>query len=127
MAQDYGFTTTTKTEKSLLGGHPPVMLPATLSNAGGTDWEAEEGTVLGIVTATGNYIGVDPDAETGEETAAAVLLSDITVPAGGTAATVVLVHGEVNKAALVWTHDGITDEEKTAAYADLKTVGIYAK
>jgi hypothetical protein len=127
MAQDYGVETSTLTEKSLLGGHPPVMLPATLSNAGETDWEAEAGTVLGIVTATGKYIGVDPDAETGEETAAAVLPEAITVPAGGTAATVVLVHGDVNKAALVWTHDGITSGEKTTAYASLKTAGIYAK
>lgn len=127
MAQDFGFTTTTKTEKSLMGGHPPVFAPATLANADTDDWEAEAGTVLGIVTDTGNYIGFDPDAATGEETAAAVLLSTITVPAESTEAAVVLVHGEVNKAALVWTHDGITAGEKTAAYASLKTVGIYAK
>jgi hypothetical protein len=125
MARDYGITETEYTEKDLYGDHPPIFEPITLVSNGSTAVDLIKGTVLAKVTASGKYIGLDPDGADGSEAAVCVLGEDVTVPATGDAKSFACVHGNVRKSELEWTHDGITTGEQDTAYAELKALTIF--
>lgn len=126
MARDYGVEILENTEKALFGGHPPVLLPVTLLTSG-SEVTLERGTVLGKITASGKFTGLDPDGVDGSEVAAAVLAEDVIVGAAADENALALFHGDVVKSGLVWTHVGITEGEQTAAYAELFSAGIFAR
>ena len=112
---------------SLEAGHGPVFMNITIASNGSTDVEYKEGTVLAKVTASGKYVGYDPDGIDGSEAAVTILARDITVLATGDFPTQGWRHGSFNKNALVWTAADITDEEKATAIAALDAVNIYAQ
>ncbi|GHA13415.1 hypothetical protein GCM10007989_05020 [Devosia pacifica] len=84
------------------------------------------GAVLGKVTASGKYVAFDPDAETGAETAAAILYEGCDATDTDVRRTASVRDTEVHADVLVWA-DGTTDIEKTAALADLAAAGIIGR
>ena len=84
------------------------------------------GTVLGKVTASGEYKQLDPNKTDGTETAAAVLYTNVTTTDAKTKAVLIARDAEVAKAALVWP-SGISSNNKDAALGALKEQGIVAR
>ena len=84
------------------------------------------GAVLGKVTASEKYVAYDPDAETGEEVAAAILYEGCDATSTDVRRTATVRDTEVHADVLVWG-DEITDPEKTAALASLASVGIIGR
>lgn len=84
------------------------------------------GAVLGRLTASGKYVPFDPDAETGAETAAAILWEGCDATSADVRRTLTVRDTEVHADVLVWV-TGTTDLEKTAALADLAAAGIVAR
>ena len=84
------------------------------------------GTVLGIVTGTGFYTAFNQDAQTGEQTAKAILWDACEADSSGVTAAVIVRDAEVNGAELVWPDD-IEAGEKTTAIAQLAAVGIIVR
>lgn len=85
------------------------------------------GTVLGKVTASGKYKVLAPGASDGSEVASRIALQSADATSADAPRTVVLArHAEVVAQALVWPV-GITNNQKTAALAQLETVGIVAR
>lgn len=97
---------------------------------GATDFVAGDGfdvvVTAAAATGQGQYVKHDPEATDGTQFAAAILFGEVTVPAGGTADGAAIVRdAEVRTAYLVWDdHDA---GEKTAAIAQLATLGIIAR
>ena len=120
MTQSFGMVTATREDRHFVGDHPPVFLPGTLS--GGNHIS---GTVVGVVTASGKKVQLDPAAADGSEVAAAILYGDVDAGSGDEAA-VFMEHGVAIDNYLTWP-DGISDAEKATAVAELKAVGIYVK
>ena len=122
MAQNLGMTERVFEDRMFVGDHPPVFLPGTLS--GGSH---VSGTVCGIVTATGKRVQLDPAADPadGSEQAACILLGDVDASEGDEPA-VFMEHGVAIDHYLTWP-DGITENEKAAAVAELKAAGIFVK
>ncbi|CCK81204.1 head decoration protein [Desulfobacula toluolica] len=118
--QDFGMTTRTFEDKNFIGDHPPIMMPGTLSGGNHVS-----GTVVGIVTATGKKVQLAPAAEDGSEKAAAILYGDLDASAGDEPA-VFMEHGAAIEHYLTWP-DGITENQKATAIAELKALGIYVK
>ena len=85
------------------------------------------GTVLGIVTASGQYKQIDPSAEDGTQVAAGVLLQgcDATL-ADRDNGLVVARHAIVSDHALQWP-EAITAAEKASAIAQLKALGVLVR
>ena len=82
------------------------------------------GTVLGVVTATGKAKALDPTATDGSETAAGVLAIDCDATlVDRDDALSIARHAIVSDVALVWPA-GITPEQKAAAQAELKRLGV---
>lgn len=90
--------------------------------------DVDAGTVLGKVTASGQYRPLDLTAATGEEAAAAILnAKEIALdPAADIRSGALVRDCEVNGHKLIWP-DGITDNEKAAAEAELATAGIIVR
>lgn len=85
------------------------------------------GTVLGKVTASGKYKAVTPGASDGTEVASRISLQHADATSADAPRTVVLSRmAEVVAQALVWPV-GITNNQKTAALAQLETAGIVAR
>lgn len=86
------------------------------------------GSVLGQVTATGEYTPRDPDATDGSEVAAAIVIANTSVPAATATDVLVIVRGDVVVAeeALVFdvSHDAT---QKAAAVAELLALGIQTR
>ncbi len=118
--QDFGMTSKEYRDKPILGDHPAVILPGTLSGGNHVS-----GTVVGVVTATGIKVQLAPAGSDGSQTAAAVLFGDLDASAGDEPG-VFVEHGVVMDMYLTWP-DGITANEKAAAVAQLKAAGIYVK
>lgn len=83
-------------------------------------------TILGKISASGKYTILAPSASSGAETAAAVLLN-ATDASGGDKRTSIIKGGpgvsvELNGALVVWP--SITNSQKSAAIAQLESVGI---
>ena len=88
--------------------------------------ELVRGQVLGKNSATGKYEALNPVATDGTENAAGILLYDATAPDGVDVEGVALVrHATVMASQLVWP-DGATEEQKTAALAQLDALGVIA-
>ncbi|MCP3943232.1 MAG: head decoration protein [Desulfobacteraceae bacterium] len=118
--QNFGMTSKTFEDKNFIGDHPPIMMPGILS--GGSH---VSGTVVGIVTASGKYVQLDSAASDGSQTAAAILYGDLDASAEDEPG-VFMNHGEAIDHYLTWP-EGISDSQKAAAIAQLKTVNIYVK
>lgn len=88
--------------------------------------ELEIGTVLGVVSASGKFKPVNPDATTGEQVAAAVLLTAVDASEADADAVVLSRHATVADGGLIWPSD-ITDAEKASAVAELAAVGIISR
>jgi len=87
------------------------------------------GMVLGKLTATGKYVPYDNAGSDGSETAAGILYGELVNAAVSPAdktGVVVNLNAEVRKADLQWA-SGLVDADKTAAYVDLRTLGIKAR
>ncbi|MBF0309818.1 MAG: head decoration protein [Magnetococcales bacterium] len=81
------------------------------------------GAVVGIKTADGKVHTLDPAATDGTETAAGVLLQAVNATSADVDAVMVTRHALVADVALVWPA-GITTNQKSAAIAHLKGIGI---
>ena len=84
------------------------------------------GTVVGIQTADGNAYALDPAASDGTETAAGVLLYAVDATSADMSGVIVARHAIVSVSALVWPV-GITNNQKLAALAQLKSIGIISR
>jgi Bacteriophage lambda head decoration protein D len=85
------------------------------------------GNVLGRITDGGKLVEIDFAAEDGSQNAAGVLLEPVTAPDGTDAeASVVTRHAVVSDKGLIWP-SGATTEQKNAAIAQLKTLGIITR
>lgn len=84
------------------------------------------GTVLGKVTAGGKYKIAVQTAVDGSQTAAAIVLADVSVPAATDTKLLVLVKGPaiVSKKGLVLDASYDLQAEKDAVYAAFEAVGI---
>lgn len=106
----------------------------TVNEAGITAYKV--GTLLGKVSANGKYKESVQNAADGSQNAVAIVIGnsfgdavDFSVPATTDTKVLALAHGkvEVSKAALKWHSSYDLDAEKTAAYASLAGVGIFAE
>ena len=84
------------------------------------------GTVLGRVTSSGKYRDLDPALNNGAEVAAAILHDAADASGGDVTAVAVVRLAEVNAAEIVWP-DGITDNQRRAALAQLAEKNIIAR
>lgn len=85
------------------------------------------GTVLGHATADGKLSALDPAANDGTETAAAVLATDTDATLIDRDDAVAIVrHAIVARGALIWPA-GITAPQKAAAEAQLAALGILVR
>jgi hypothetical protein len=81
------------------------------------------GTILGILTATGEYGPYTPGATNGLQTAAAVLYDDCDATSAAVKRTVLNNTCQLHRAEIVFTGTPTTTQ-KNAAYASLRTLGI---
>lgn len=95
-------------------------LAVTVNEAAAVDYKI--GQVLGKVTASGKYVQYDDSVATGEETAAAIVLEDVSVPAGTDTTVLVLVKGPAIVADGGLVFKAGVDED--AAKAQLEALGI---
>ncbi len=84
------------------------------------------GTVLGKITSSGKYRDLDPALNNGAEVAAAILHDAVDASGGDVTAVAVVRMAEVNAAEIVWP-DGVTDNQKRAALAQLAEKNIIAR
>lgn len=84
------------------------------------------GAVLGKLTAGGKYVPVDPDADTGAETAVAILYEGCDATSADVRRTLTVRDTEVQADVLEWPA-GLTDNEKSAALTSLEAQGIIAR
>lgn len=87
------------------------------------------GTVLGKITASGKYVGIDFAASDGSQTAAGILVTDSIVgdtTADAKGVAIVRGHCDVNPNFLTWPV-GATTNQKNTALATLKTLAIIAR
>lgn len=86
------------------------------------------GTVLGKVTASGKYKPHDPAAADGSQTAIALALNTIDVPADADLVDVGITRdAEVKAVCLTFNAATDTDAEKAAVIASLASVGIICR
>lgn len=88
--------------------------------------DMQPGTVLGIVSASGEYAPFDPSASDGTETAAGILHSYADSRDGAVKAVAVVRDAEVNQHLLIWPDD-VTDAQRAAAEANLLTTGVVVR
>lgn len=84
------------------------------------------GAVVGKITAGGKYKEFDPAAVDGSEDAAAILIFDCDATSGDTEKAVIERLAEIKSDLLVWK-SGVTDNQKTAALAQLAAKFIIAR
>lgn len=84
------------------------------------------GAVLGMVTASGKYVELNPGGADGSEVAAAILYEGVDATAADTTRTALLRDAEVNGGEIVWP-DGITGPQKTTAIGQLAALGILVR
>lgn len=81
------------------------------------------GTILGKLTAGGNFVAYDPAASTGAQTIAGILFE---AAVGTVKKTIVVRDAEVNGAHLIY-QAGANDAAKATANAALKALGIIVR
>ncbi len=84
------------------------------------------GTVVGKITATGEYTILAPAAVDGSEVAAGIMLADCDATAAATDGVALVREAIISSEELVWP-DGILDSEKATALEQLKTLGIITR
>jgi hypothetical protein len=94
---------------------------------GDEDWDVDDTITIPIEAGDGDYYGYDPDSVIGLQRACAILAETVTVAADADEASVAYMAGHFRKDDLTWTHTGITDAEKLAAYNQLKALGIFTE
>lgn len=82
------------------------------------------GTVLGKITANGQYVAHDPDASDGSETAAGVLYAAVDATAAPAEAVAIVRDAEVRRSSLTCADDSAGEIE---AVAELAAIGIIAR
>jgi hypothetical protein len=85
------------------------------------------GTVLGKITASGNYLASAAGATDGSQTAVAIALYGCDATSGDVAIAAITRDAEVNGKILTWHPDRDQAAEKAAARADLASVGIIVR
>lgn len=86
----------------------------------------DAGAVLGRVTATKKLVPLAPAASDGSQTAVAILYEACDATSADVRRTTTARDSEVQAAVLVWPA-GTTDNQKTAALAQLAALGIAAR
>ena len=84
------------------------------------------GTVLGKITASGKVTQLDPDASDGSEDACGVLYYRVNARSNDQPTIMTCRQCEVASLALIWP-DGISDNQKAAAIAQLTTLGVVVR
>lgn len=105
--------------------HQPIVLPGVVANGGSSAVDLQAGLVLARVTATNQLTPWAPGAEDGSEKPAALLVADVTIPAGGEAYVDVYAHGLFAKAGIDW--NGASDAQIKTAMNELAIAGVYVK
>ncbi|MBN9052494.1 MAG: head decoration protein [Rhizobiales bacterium] len=86
----------------------------------------DSGAVLGRVTASKKLVPIAPAASDGSQNAAAILYEAADATSADVRRTLTVRDAEVHAAVLVWPA-GTTDNQKTAALAQLAALGIAAR
>lgn len=86
----------------------------------------DAGAVLGRITASKKLVPIAPGASDGSQTAAAILYEGCDATSADVRRTLTARDAEVQAAVLVWP-GGTTDNQKTAALAQLAALGIAAR
>lgn len=89
----------------------------------GIDGEVVRGTVLGRITASGNYVPVDSTATDGSEVPACILAETVTVSSTADKPAPAYFTGEFNQDALVFGGSDTFEDHKEA----LRARGIFLK
>lgn len=89
----------------------------------GIDGEVVRGTVLGRITASGNYVPVDSTATDGSEVAVCILAETVTVSSTADKPAPAYFTGEFNQDALVFGGSDTFEDHKEA----LRARGIFLK
>lgn len=85
------------------------------------------GAVLGKVTASGQFVPLDPSAEDGSEEAAAIAIYKAKTGEGETVDIAAIVRdAEVNGHILTWP-EGISEPDTAAAVAELAALGVIVR
>lgn len=84
------------------------------------------GMVCGVITVSGKFAPLDPEATDGTEEASAILYSRVDASVADRPAVFSVRASEVNDAELIWP-DGISGGNKAAAIAALKEKGIIVR
>ncbi len=113
MATNLGMSEYTWTEENLLGSHPPVEIPITL-----TEGTYVRGTVLIKDSTTGKYSIYNG----GQGSPVAILVDDIVAPAAGAVAAA-YIHGSFQSDGLTMGSSAVL----ATAISGLKTAGLYVK
>lgn len=116
---------TVKTETPHAGAFLVSEPDTNISRKAGTlaSGNCQAGTVLGQLTSGGNYVPLLPGADTGAQTAAAILFAPVDATGGAKPCLVVHRLAAVNRAELVWPA-GISPENAAAAIAALEAKNI---
>jgi hypothetical protein len=93
---------------------------------GATDFAAGDTFTITVAEGSGEHAQLDPAGEDGSEAAAAVLFADVDATDVAAEAVLVVRDAEVVTSDLVWP-DGITDNQKATALAQLKRLGLIAR
>lgn len=81
------------------------------------------GTVVGVLTADGTVVALDPSENDGSEVAAGVIANDVNTSGGATASWMVSRHAIVSDDGIVWP-GSITAAQLATATLQLKQLGI---
>ena len=96
-------------------------------NAGTVDIVLPAGLVLGQLTADSSFAGYTNTGTLGLQAAVGVLWDNVPIPTSGTVTAAYIARdAEVNAAELQYA-SGVVIADKTAAIADLRTLGIIAR
>jgi len=117
-------TETNRNGEVLLSEANGVLSREVITIASGQNLQA--GTVLGQVTASGEYVALNPAASDGSQKAAAVLLYDIDASAASAKATALVRLAEVASDLLVWPA-GITAAQISTALGQLADNYVIAR
>ncbi|MBN1627118.1 MAG: head decoration protein [Deltaproteobacteria bacterium] len=118
MAGTHGVTEIEATQSQLVAGETHEQKPITLASG----QNQVRGTVLGLVTASNEYVQLNPAGADGSQTARAILVEDCNA---STAAkkTQGYFTGKYKLSDLIWP-GGITDAQKNTAILDMQDRGI---
>lgn len=92
---------------------------------GTTDFAAGDTFTIAVTAGEGNVVPLDLDATDGSQVAAGFMIADVDASSAATAGVIIARDSMVAMDNLVWP-DSITDDQKTAAIAQLEALGIIA-